>query len=92
MSIKRINIFEAKDGEADKLYAFLKSFVPVIEGSRGCESCQVLRSPENPNQFQVIEAWTSEEAHKDSLKNIPADFAMIKTMLASPPHGSYFTE
>jgi quinol monooxygenase YgiN len=92
MSIKRINTFEAKDGEAEKLYAFLKSFVPVIEGSQGCESCQVLRSEQRPNQFQVIEVWTSEEAHKQSLKNIPADFALIKPMLAKPPHGSYITE
>ena len=89
MSIKRINTFEAKKGEAEKLYAFLKSFVPVIEGSQGCESCQLLRSKENPNEIQVVEVWTSENAHKESLKNIPADFALIKPMLAKPPHGVY---
>jgi quinol monooxygenase YgiN len=92
MSVTRINTFEARDGEAGKLHAFIKSFVPVIEGSQGCESCQVLRSQEDPNQFLVIERWSSVDAHKESLKNIPADFGLIKPMLANPPHGSYFTE
>ena len=91
MSVTRINLFEAKDGEAERLQAFLKSFVPLIEASQGCESCQVVRSEENRNQIRVIEVWSSVEAHKESLKNIPAEFALIKTMLASPPHGSYST-
>lgn len=51
MSVTRINKFEAKDGMADNLHAFLASIVPLIKQSQGCESCQLLRNQENANEL-----------------------------------------
>lgn len=91
MSVTRINKFEAKDGMADSLHAFLKSIVPRIQQSHGCESCQVLRSQENANEFVVIEVWASVSAHQESVKNIPPEkIGAVMPMLASPPSGSYY--
>jgi heme oxygenase (mycobilin-producing) len=93
MSITRINKFEAKDGMADNLHAFLTSIVPLMGQSPGCVSCQVLRSQENPNEFVIIEVWASVSAHQASVKNIPPEkIGMVMPMLASPPSGSYYAE
>ncbi|MBI5579217.1 MAG: antibiotic biosynthesis monooxygenase [Deltaproteobacteria bacterium] len=91
MRVTRINKFEAKDGMADNLHAFLKSIVPLFEQSQGCESCQVLRSQENANEFVVIEVWASISAHQGSVKNIPPEkIGAVMSMLASAPSGSYY--
>ena len=86
MSVTRINKFEAKDGMADSLHRFLKSIVPLIGQSQGCESCQVLQSRDNPNRFVIIEVWASVSAHEASVKNISsAEMAQVMPLLASPP-------
>ena len=91
MSVTRINKFEAKDGMADSLHGFLKSIVPLIGQSQGCESCQVLQSRDNPNKFVIIEVWASVSAHEASVKNISSgEMAEVMPLLASTPSGSYY--
>ena len=91
MSITRVNTFRAKDGMANSLREFLISIIPLIEQSRGCESCQLLRSQDNANEFVVIEVWASVTAHQASVKNIPPEkFGVVMPMLVSPPSGSYY--
>lgn len=91
MNITRINKFEAKDGMGGKLHAFLTSIVPLIEQAPGCESCKLLRSQENANQFLIIEVWASVAAHQASVKNIPPEkLSVVMPMLANPPSGSYY--
>ncbi|MDB5800514.1 MAG: hypothetical protein JWL63_1453 [Rhodocyclales bacterium] len=92
MSITRINNFEAKPGQADRLGEFLVSIVPLIEQSQGCESCQLLRSQENFNAFAIIEIWMSVAAHQASVKQIPPEkIAAVMPMLATPPTGTYYS-
>lgn len=92
MNITRLNTFRAKDGMADSLREFLVSIIPIIKQSQGCESCQLLQSRENANEFVVIEVWTSVSAHQASVKNIPSEkIGVVMPMLASPPTGSYYT-
>lgn len=91
MSVTRINKFEAKEGMATNLGAFLMSIVPLVEQSAGCQSCQVLQNQENGSEFVVIEVWDSVSAHKASVKNIPPEkFGVVMPMLASSPSGSYY--
>jgi len=91
MSTTRISNFEAHDGMADALHAFLRSIVPLIEKAPGCESCQLLRNQQNTNAFVVIETWSSIEAHQASVKDIPpAKIAEVMPMLVSPPSGTYY--
>ena len=92
MSVTRISKFEAKDGMADDLHAFLKAIVPLIKQSQGCESSQVLRSQENTSEFLVVEVWASVSAHQASAKNIPPEkIDAVIPMLACPPRGSYYS-
>lgn len=93
MSVTRINEFEAKEGKAEDLHAFLHSVAPLIARSHGCESCRVLRGRENPGKLIVLEVWTTVEAHLASVKAIPPErLTAVMALLASPPKGAYFTE
>ncbi|MEC5386393.1 antibiotic biosynthesis monooxygenase family protein [Uliginosibacterium sp. H3] len=91
MSVTRISNFEARAGMAEKLHAFLKTIVPLVEKMAGCQSCELLRNQQNPSAFVVVEKWNSVEEHRASLKNIPPELlseAML--LLAGPPTGAYY--
>ena len=91
MSITRINEFQAQEGKGEALRDLIQSFVPMIESSDGCQSCQLLQSQEDPTRIVVIEIWDSTEAHQASMKNIPPG-ALQEAMklLAGPPKGGYY--
>ncbi len=91
MSITRINEFQAQEGQGEALRDLIESFVPLIESSDGCQSCQLLQSLEDPTRIVVIEVWDSTEAHQASIKNIPPG-ALQEAMklLAGPPKGGYY--
>ncbi len=92
MSVPRVGTFHAKPESVDELAAFLKSIMPMIKSSEGCASCSLLQSQSEPSQFTMIEEWSSVEAHKASVKNIPPEkLRAIMPLLASPPSGGYFT-
>ena len=91
MSITRINEFQAQEGKGEALRDLIHSFVPMIESSDGCYSCQVLQSQEDPTRIVVIEVWDSTEAHQASMKNIPPGALQeAMTLLAGPPKGGYY--
>lgn len=91
MSITRINEFRAIDGKGDMLRDRIKSFLPTIESSAGCLSCQLLQSQKDLNHIIVLEVWESIDAHQASLKNTPPDaFHEAKKLLAVPPTGEYY--
>ncbi|MES2538833.1 MAG: antibiotic biosynthesis monooxygenase family protein [Pseudomonadota bacterium] len=93
MSITRINEFRAQEGSGDLLHQLIKSTVPVIEASAGCQSCQVLRSQKDRNHIIVLEVWESIDAHQASLKTISPDvFHEVKKLLAAPPTGEYYND
>lgn len=91
MSITRINEFRAQAGDGKALRERLQSFVPVIESSAGCLSCQVLQSRKDPAHIIVIEVWDSIDAHQASLHAIPPNaFKDAMQLLAAPPTGEYY--
>lgn len=92
MSVTRINEFQAREGQGDALRDLVKSFVPMLEASEGCQSCQLLQNQDDSTKIVVIEVWDSVEAHQASVKNIPQD-AMHKAMklLAGTPKGGYYS-
>ena len=91
MSITRINEFQAREGEGDSLRELIRSFVPLIETSQGCHSCQLLQNQEDPTQIVVIEVWDSIEAHQASADNItPGTMEAATRLLAGPPRGGYY--
>ncbi len=92
MSITRINQFQAAEGAADELFAFLKSLVPYISSSAGCASCQVLRSQDG-DRFVVIEKWDAVESHALSIENFPKDeMQAAMRLFGAPPEGGFYHE
>ena len=93
MSVTRINDFRAKEGKADALRALLTQVIPSIASSRGCVSCKLLQSQDNPGRLVVLEVWDSVESHKAAVKDIPPDaFATVMELLDGRPSGEYFEE
>lgn len=91
MSVTRINEFRAIPGSSSLLRDCIESFVPIIESSADCLSCQLLQSQKDPNHIIVIEVWGSIEAHQASLKNVPPEvFHQTRKFLAAPPTGEYY--
>ena len=91
MSITRINEFQAQDGQGETLRDFIRSFLPMIEASDGCQSCQLLQHLDDPTRIVVIEVWDSTEAHQASMKNVPpGTFDEAMKLLAGPPTGAYY--
>jgi quinol monooxygenase YgiN len=91
MSVTRINEFQAREGEAEALSELIRSFLPRIEGSAGCRSCQLLQSQENPARLVVIEVWDNVAAHQASVQSVPPEtFQEAMKLLAGPPSGEYF--
>ncbi len=91
MSVTRINRFTAADGMTDRLRDFLKSIIPAIEQTPGCEGCRLLQNRENPKEFIVLELWGSLEAHQASAGQVPPQLiSRVMTLLAAPPDGDYY--
>lgn len=91
MSIMRINEFKAHAGSGDTLRDQLKAFVPVIQSSKGCLTCQLLQNQKDPAHIVMIEVWESTDAHQASLHDIPPDsFHEAMKLVAAPPTGNYY--
>ena len=91
MSISRIGETQAKPESIKALRDFLISIMPGIQSSQGCESVTLYQSQDDPTRFTMIEVWDSIESHRASVKNIPPEMlAEIRSLLASPPSGSYY--
>ena len=82
--------FRAQPGMADELERVLLEAAAAAGASPECRIYVVGRSPEHEDLVWVIEAWSSREAHDDSLQD-PATQAMIQRvmpMLAGRPQAS----
>ena len=91
MSVARIGETQAKPDTTQDLRDFLRSIMPGIKSSQGCESVTLYQSQDDPTKFTMIEIWDSIESHQASVKNIPPDMiAEIRPLLASPPSGRYY--
>jgi heme oxygenase (mycobilin-producing) len=91
MSVKRIGEVQAKEGRIDDLREFMKSILPLIRGSEGCLSCELLQNQADTSKFLMVEVWESVEAHQASVKVIPpAKLDEIRSLLAAPPSGDYY--
>ena len=91
MSITRINEFQAKEGQGDKVRELLNSFASVLRSSDGFHSRQVLQNVSDLTRIVVIEVWDSIQAHQAAAKTIPVNtFERTMMHLASPPKGEYY--
>ena len=91
MSISRIGETQSQPQTTEELRDFLKSIMPMIKSSQGCESVTLYQSHDDPTKFMMIEVWDSIESHQASVKNIPAEMsAEIRPLLAAAPTGSYY--
>ena len=92
MHVTRINRFYATPHLAEDLHVFLNSVLPALRQAPGCTSAQLLRGKDDPNEFVIIEQWTSIAAHKSGAQIIPPEqFSVILPMLSRPPAGAYYT-
>ena len=91
MSITRINEFQASTGKAEELFDFLKSLIPYISSSAGCQSCEVLRDQNNADHFVVLEKWDSIDSHLSSIDKFPKeDMQAAMFLFSTPPKGAYY--
>ncbi len=91
MTITRIGETQAKPELTAQLREFLRSILPMIKSSQGCESVTLYQSVDDPTKFTIVEVWISTEAHHASVTNIPPEkLAEIWPLLASTPSGGYF--
>jgi len=91
MNVTRINEFQAAEGKAEELFEFLKSLLPYITSSEGCESCEVLRNKDAQESFVVIEKWNSVESHQKSIESFPKeDMQAAMSLFGAPPKGGYY--
>jgi len=91
MSIKRINQFQAQEAKGEDLFEFLQSILPLITGSQGCFSCELMRDVDNPLSFVILEEWDSIESHQNSAQNIPPKkLKAAMSLLSAPPTGHYY--
>jgi quinol monooxygenase YgiN len=63
------NRFTAQSGQADALMEILLSAAEGLRANDACLLYLVSRSPENPDVLWVTEAWTSKDAHDESLQD-----------------------
>ena len=93
MSVAYVGQSQAKADESENLRKFLVSVVsPAVRASAGCESCLMLQSETDPTKFIAMEVWASVEAHRASIKNIPAEsIATFMQLVAVPPSGGYYS-
>ena len=93
MNTIRLGEMQAAAGKIDELRDFLLSIVPIINGSEGCVSCQLLHNQDDPMKFVMIEVWENADFHWASAKNIPPEMlAAIRPLLGAAPSGSYYAE
>lgn len=91
MSIARIGETQARPESIQQLREFLRSIMPLIRSSKGCESVQLFQSHDDAAKFLMVEVWDSVESHQASVKNIPQEkLGEIRSLLAGSPSGSYF--
>ncbi len=92
MSVVYIGQSQAKPDAIADLRNFLTSLVaPAITASEGCDSYHLFQSQDDPTQFIGIEVWASIEAHRASIKNIPAEsIGEFMKLVAVPPGGKYY--
>lgn len=91
MSVTYIGQSQAKPDTIDELRHLLSSVVvPAVNSSPGCESCRFYQSEDDPSRFIGIEVWTSVEAHRAAIRNIPANaIAEFMKLVAAAPTGGY---
>ena len=92
MSIIYIGQSQAKPEQVDELRHLLSSVViPAVNSSPGCESCRFYQSEDDPTRFIGIETWTSVEAHRAAIRNIPAGaIAEFMKLVVGAPTGGYY--
>lgn len=91
MSVARMGEVQAKEGMTDALREFLISIIPMITSSRGCESCRLFQSRDDPSKFFMIEVWDSVESHQASVRDIPPEkIDGLRPLLAAGPAGGYY--
>lgn len=92
MAVLRLGEMQTGADQVEEMRDFLRSIVPLITGSAGCLSCQLLHSQDDPTKFVIIEVWEDRAAHQASVRNIPPEkLAAIRPLLAAPPTGSYYS-
>ena len=76
--------FTAQPGQGDALAEILLAAAEGLRGNDACLLYLVSRSPDDPDVIWVTEAWTSKEAHDDSLQdeNVKAAIQRARPLIA----------
>lgn len=84
----RLYRMTARDTEGATLQAALEALAAKVRLIEGCTGTELLQDSDRPDQFVLLERWTSAEAHKAGGKLLGKDaFAAVMAVLAGPPEG-----
>ncbi len=83
---------KAKKGSEVLLEKAIRAVAAPTHAEAGCLKYCLQRSTENPEQFAIIEKWSSKEAHEKHLNSahIQMLFKKLPELLAGPPEIQMF--
>lgn len=91
MTVARLYIMHAKQGQDAALEAALSYLADGLRTVKGCEGVEMLRDTGNERRFIFIERWESEQAHGSALSSLPEGVLdPVMAALDGPPDGSYY--
>ena len=90
MTVARLYIMHAKEGQDAVLETALRNLAVAVTRLPGLRGVELLRDAGNERRFIFIEKWDDIEAHKaasEYAKDLP--MAPLMAALDGPPDGSY---
>ncbi|MDT0509723.1 antibiotic biosynthesis monooxygenase family protein [Novosphingobium sp. MMS21-SN21R] len=85
----RLYRMTAHESEGPALRAALETLAAQVQRIEGCEGTELLQDCDKPDQFVLLERWTSAEAHKAGGKLLGKEaFAPVMAALAGPPEAA----
>ncbi len=88
----RLYRMTARPAEGPALRAALETLAASVRQVEGCHGTELLNDCDKPDQFVLLERWTSQEAHKAGGKLLGKEaFAPVMAVLAGPPEAASLT-
>ncbi|MES2301141.1 MAG: antibiotic biosynthesis monooxygenase family protein [Pseudomonadota bacterium] len=85
----RLYRMTAHESEGPALRAALETLAAKVQLIDGCKGTELLQDCDKPDQFVLLERWTSAEAHAAGGKRLGKEaFAPVMAALALPPEAT----
>ena len=92
--VTQIITFHAKPEMLGEFAGVMQSVKATLPQVPGCHAVRIHQGTDDPCVFTLVEAWESEERHREHIAGLIADgsWAQISTLLAGEPESRYYAE